>query len=234
MHVYIKYGASVAALLATLSLAQAQSEHQGGGEKGGGAVEQAQPERGKQGAAQERAPAAQERSQGETRASAPKEKQPAEHREGERSAQERAPAAQEHSKGETRASSTNEKQPAEVREGERKAQDKKEQDKKENQRQSNAAGAAVHRPNIHIGGIQKTKLHDAVSGSKAFRHYHASEIHFTVEVGTRVPDDVIYYDAPVQFIAIDPEFSGYKIVVLDDEILVIDPDTREIVEVVPI
>jgi hypothetical protein len=188
MHVYIKYGASAVALLATLSLAQAQSEHQGG-EKGGEAVEHAQPERGKEGGAKERAPAAQERSKGETRASPTKEKQPAEHREGER----------------------------------------KTQDKQENQRQSNAA----RRPNIHISGVQKTKLHDAIGGNTTIHHYRASEIHFTVAVGTRVPDDVIFYDAPVQFIDIDPEFSGYKIVVLDDEILVIDPETREIVEVIP-
>ena len=193
MHIYIKYGASVVALLATLSLAQAQSEHQGGGEKGGEAVQHAQPERGKEGGAKERAPAAQEHSKGETRASPAKENQPAEHREGEQKAQ----------------------------------------GKNENQRQSNATGAATRRPNIHISGVQKTRLHDAVSGSKAIRRYHASEIHFTVEAGTRVPDDVIFYDAPLEFIDIDPEFSGYKIVVLDDEILVIDPETREIVEVIP-
>ena len=184
MHVYIKYGAPVVALLATLSLAQAQSEHQGGGEKSGVAVEHAQPERGKEGVAKERAPAAQERSKS---ASPTKEKQPAEHLEGA-------------------------------------------QDKKENQRQSSAS---ARRPNIHISGVQKTKLHDAISGSTAIRRYRASEIHFTVEVGTRVPDDVIFYDVPVQFVDIDPEFSGYKIVVLDDEILVIDPETREIVEVIP-
>ena len=193
MHVYIKYGASVVALLATLALAHAQSEHQGGGEKGGEAVQHAQPERGKEGGAKERAPAAQERSKGETHASPAKEKQPAEHREGEQKAQ----------------------------------------GKKENQRQSNATGAATRRPNIHISGVQKTRLHDAIGGSKAIRRYHASEVHFTVGVGTRVPDDVIFYDAPLEFIDIDPEFSGYKIVVLDDEILVIDPETREIVEVIP-
>ena len=182
MHIYIKYGVSVAALLVTLSLAHAQSEHQGGGKEGGEAVQHAQPERGKEGGAKERAPAAQERSKGETHASPAKEKQPAEHRESEHSAKERAPAAQEHSKGETRASPANEKQPAEHREGERKAQDKN-----ENQRQSNATGAATRRPNIHISGVQKTRLHDAVRGGTAIRRYHASEIHFTVGVGTSNP-----------------------------------------------
>ncbi len=189
MHIYVKYGVTVVALLATLTLAQAQSERQGGGEKGGEAVEHAQPERGKQGGAEKPAPAAQERSKAETRASPTKEKQPAEHREGER----------------------------------------KTQNKQENQRQSNA----VRRPNIHISGVQRTKLHDAIGVSTAIHHYRASEIHFTVEVGTRVPEDITFYDAPVQFIDIDPEFSGYKIVVLDDEILVIDPETREIVDVIP-
>ena len=77
MHIYVKYGATVVALLATLTLAQAQSERQGGGEKGGEAVEHAQPERGKEGGAEKQAPAAQERSKGETRASPTKEKQPA-------------------------------------------------------------------------------------------------------------------------------------------------------------
>ena len=145
MHIYMKYGASVVALLATLALAHAQSEHQGGGEKGGEAVQHAQPERGKEGGAKERAPAAQERGKGETHASPAKEKQPAEHRAGEQKAQ----------------------------------------DRKESQRQSNATGAATRRPNIHISGVQKTRLHDAIGGSMAIRHYHASEIHFTVGVGTK-------------------------------------------------
>ena len=193
MHIYMKYGASVVALLATLAVAQAQSEHQGGGEKGGDAVQHAQPERGKEGGAKERAPAAQERGKGETHASPAYEKKPVDHREGEQKAQ----------------------------------------DRKDSQRQSNAVGTATRRPNIHISGVQKTRLHDAIGGRLAIRHYHASEIHFTVGVGTRVPDDVIFYDAPLEFIDIDPEFSGYKIVVLDDEILVIDPETREIVEVIP-
>jgi hypothetical protein len=33
-------------------------------------------------------------------------------------------------------------------------------------------------------------------------------------------------------VEIDPVFQGYKIVVLDDVILVVDPATREIVDVI--
>ena len=41
-----------------------------------------------------------------------------------------------------------------------------------------------------------------------------------------------FYDPPVQVMQIDPVFQGYKIVVLDDVILVVDPATREIVDVI--
>jgi hypothetical protein len=54
-----------------------------------------------------------------------------------------------------------------------------------------------------------------------------------VNIGTRIPASVVFYDPPAQFVEIEPEFRGYKIVVLDDEILIIDPETREIVDVIP-
>ena len=40
-------------------------------------------------------------------------------------------------------------------------------------------------------------------------------------------------NALFNFTPLLPEFRSYKIVVLDDEILVIDPATREIVDVIP-
>ena len=53
-----------------------------------------------------------------------------------------------------------------------------------------------------------------------------------MNVGTRIPDTITFYDPPPQFVDIDPEFRRYKIVVLDDEVLVVDPETREIVDVI--
>ena len=48
----------------------------------------------------------------------------------------------------------------------------------------------------------------------------------------RIPDTIEFYDPPAQVVQIDPVFQGYKIVVLDDVILVVDPATREIVDVI--
>ena len=52
-------------------------------------------------------------------------------------------------------------------------------------------------------------------------------------MGARVPDDVEFFAPPPRFVEIDPVFRRYKIIVLDDEILVVDPATREIVDVIP-
>jgi hypothetical protein len=62
--------------------------------------------------------------------------------------------------------------------------------------------------------------------------YHRADVDFPVQVGTRIPTTIEFYDPPAQVVQIDPVFQGYKIVVLDDVILVIDPATREIIDVI--
>ena len=57
-------------------------------------------------------------------------------------------------------------------------------------------------------------------------------MNFPVQVGARIPNTIEFYDAPAQIVQIDPVFQGYKIVVFDDVILVVDPSTREIVDVI--
>jgi hypothetical protein len=52
-------------------------------------------------------------------------------------------------------------------------------------------------------------------------------------VGARIPEGVEFFAPPPRFVEIDPDFRYYKIVVLDNEILVVDPATREIVDVIP-
>ncbi len=54
-----------------------------------------------------------------------------------------------------------------------------------------------------------------------------------VRVGERIPDTIEFFAPPPRFVEIDPEFRRYRIVVLDAEILVVDPETRDIVDVIP-
>jgi len=113
------------------------------------------------------------------------------------------------------------------------------------QRESNVGGAArneelgresrrsgANRASIHISPAQKTELHDVIVHDTSIHRYRHGEIKFAVNIGTRIPASVEFYDPPARFVEIEPEFRGYKIVVLDGEILVIDPATREIVDVI--
>jgi hypothetical protein len=88
------------------------------------------------------------------------------------------------------------------------------------------------RVNINVTPEQKTRIHEFVQRDSGIRRYRRSDIQFSVNVGTRIPDTITFYDPPPQFVDIDPEFRRYKIIVLDDEVLVVDPETREIVDVI--
>ena len=83
-----------------------------------------------------------------------------------------------------------------------------------------------------ISREQRTRIHGILVRDAAIHRYHRAEVEFPVQVGTRIPNTIEFYDPPAQVIQIDPVFQGYKIVVLDDVILVVDPATREIVDVI--
>jgi hypothetical protein len=58
-----------------------------------------------------------------------------------------------------------------------------------------------------------------------------TNINFNVSVGTRVPHDVAFHPLPADVVTIYPEWRGYNFVLVRDEIVVIDPDSFEIVAV---
>ena len=116
------------------------------------------------------------------------------------------------------------------------------------QRESNVGGAgrrgdvgtfenergSRERVNFHISAPQRTEMRTFIANDRGMRVYHRSDIDFGVRVGERIPPRFEIYNAPPRFVEIEPEFRRFKIVALDDVILVVDPDTREIVEVIPI
>jgi len=59
-----------------------------------------------------------------------------------------------------------------------------------------------------------------------------SGVNFSVGVGTVIPSTVEFYDVPASVITVYPGFRGYKYVVVGDDIVVIEPGTRRIVEVI--
>jgi hypothetical protein len=83
-----------------------------------------------------------------------------------------------------------------------------------------------------ISREQKTRIHGILFSDNAIHRYHETDVHVPIRVGARIPDAIEFYTPPAQVVQIDPVFRDYKIVVLDDVILVVDPYTREIVDVI--
>ena len=256
---YLKYGVSAIALLAAFSLAQAQERQ--GGERGTGAQQTQGSERGagakesqgEQGGAMKHEGATQHQGAKENRGGSASQKGDSEH--GKTTQQERG-------KSENRAQAEHGKAQPENRQemqtqGRRAAKNAPTEEQKKQtegehnksietrQRESNIGAAgksetlgregagASKRASIHISGTQRTELHDVIRRDAGIRRYHRGEVHFSVNVGTRIPEEIEFFAPPPRFVEIDPEFRNYKIIVLEDEILVVDPVTREIVDVIP-
>ena len=57
-------------------------------------------------------------------------------------------------------------------------------------------------------------------------------MNFSVSVGVSVPPRVTVYDLPPSVVDIVPQYRGYRYTIVRDEIVIIDPRTRKIVEVI--
>jgi hypothetical protein len=87
---------------------------------------------------------------------------------------------------------------------------------------------SVSSPTLSPG--QKTRLHEIIAGGNLQRVNHAD---FALSVGTRMPNTVTLYDVPATIVDILPQYSGFEYVVVGDELVIIDPETLEVVAVLP-
>jgi hypothetical protein len=88
--------------------------------------------------------------------------------------------------------------------------------------QGAAAGAAK------LSTEQRTKISGIIRGHKT----PSVHLNVSVSVGTRVPGSVHLYPMPTEVISIYPEWRGFDYVLVGDEIVVIDPNTHEIVAII--
>jgi hypothetical protein len=84
--------------------------------------------------------------------------------------------------------------------------------------------------NAKLSTEQRTKI------TSVIRNEHVKSVdhvNFSVSVGTRVPrEGVTFTTLPTEVVTIYPEWRGYKYIVVHDEIVIIDPNSYEIVEVI--
>ncbi len=82
-----------------------------------------------------------------------------------------------------------------------------------------------------LSGEQRTRI------TSVFRNQRVESLNnvdFNIAVGTRIPRDRVHlYPLPEEVVTTYPEWRGYEFIRVRDDILVVDPRTLEIVDVLP-
>jgi hypothetical protein len=58
-------------------------------------------------------------------------------------------------------------------------------------------------------------------------------VNFSISVGTRIPRDVHFVVLPEEIVRIVPQYRGFDYFLVEDEIVIVDPRTLEIVAIIP-
>lgn len=95
-------------------------------------------------------------------------------------------------------------------------------------------GGSKTKVDVTVTPEQKTRVRDVVRSDSGIKRTNRSQITFNLNVGTRIPETIVFYDAPPTLVTIIPDYRRYKVIVLDDVVLIVDPVTREIVDVIAI
>jgi hypothetical protein len=78
---------------------------------------------------------------------------------------------------------------------------------------------------------QRTKITSVI---REQRVAPATNINFSIAVGTRVPRTVSFHPLPADVVTIYPEWRGYEYFLVNNQIIVVNPRTLEIVDVIDV
>jgi hypothetical protein len=93
-------------------------------------------------------------------------------------------------------------------------------------------GAAGARGAVNLSTEQRTKITSTIK-SRSTEYRPVTNVNFSISVGARVPrSGVTLYTLPTEVVAVYPAWRGYKFILVNDEIVVVDPNTFEIVAVI--
>ena len=62
----------------------------------------------------------------------------------------------------------------------------------------------------------------------------ATNVNISINVGTRLPKSVRLVALPASIIGIVPEYRSYRYVVVNDQVCIVEPNTYEIIEIIPV
>jgi hypothetical protein len=84
---------------------------------------------------------------------------------------------------------------------------------------------------VTVTNEQRTQIRQRLGANTSAR-IDRNQVNFSLSVGVTVPRTVRVFDLPPEIVTIVPAYRGYKYVIVEDEILIIDPRTLRIVAVI--
>jgi hypothetical protein len=99
------------------------------------------------------------------------------------------------------------------------------------QAQQNGTSGRAGGASVQLSQDQRTKIKDVIVRDRNVARVNGAN--FSVSVGARVPRDVHVTVLPPEVVTIVPEYRGFEYVLVGDQLLIIDPDTLEIVAILP-
>lgn len=97
-------------------------------------------------------------------------------------------------------------------------------------RRTETTGATEAGGRVNLTTEQKTEIKRTVVESRSAPR--VTNVDFDIHVGTVVPARVHFAEVPETIVHIHPAWRGYRYFVYNDEVIIIEPKTRKIVEVI--
>jgi hypothetical protein len=82
---------------------------------------------------------------------------------------------------------------------------------------------------VNISTEQRTQIRSTIMRGNVNR---VTNLNVRVAIGTALPREVVIRPLPPEIITIVPQYRGYDYVVYNEEIIIIEPSTREIVYII--
>jgi hypothetical protein len=114
-----------------------------------------------------------------------------------------------------------------------KAQGQQDRTQSQTQTQGGAAGQSTTTTG-QAGAGAKLSTEQRTQITSVIKEQHVqpvTNVNFSVSVGTRVPRDVTFHTLPERVVTIYPEWRRYKFILVREQIVIVDPNTYEIVAV---
>jgi hypothetical protein len=92
-----------------------------------------------------------------------------------------------------------------------------------------SSSSASSSASVNLSTEQRTRVTQAFSSVNV---QPLTNVNFSVSVGTVIRDDVRLYDLPPSIVEVVPQFWGYRYLVVRDEIVIVEPQTKRIVHVI--